>query len=84
MSIAVGDGLDKRQKGNHTQEQVPGNSLEVQWLGHSDLIVLGSYTAVSFIQNVFPSVVCLIKLCTSLLSIHGQGTNILQAMWHHP
>ena len=38
MSIAVGDGLDMRQKGNYTQEQVPGNSLEVQWLGHSNLI----------------------------------------------
>ena len=38
MLIAVGNGLDMRQKGNHTLEQVPGNSLEVQWLGHSDLI----------------------------------------------
>ena len=27
-----------RQKGNHTQEQVPGDSLAVQWLGLSDLI----------------------------------------------
>ena len=27
-----------RQKGNHSQEQVPGNFLAVQWLGLSDLI----------------------------------------------
>lgn len=44
-------------------------------------MTLGSYTAVSFIQNVFPSVVCPTKLFTMFASCYWSLWNILRLPW---
>ena len=59
----------------------PNNPLQFLKNPAFFLMTLGSYTAVSFIQNVFPSVVCLTKLCTTYASCSWSPWSILRLPW---